>query len=161
MLISGDAPRALNQPESALVPRRCLSRGQRSRGGSEVRASRGQVEQVRQAYNSLHHAKHCLATSLSARAGWGTNPRFTFVTVITLAEGIGANTAIFPVSNALSSALRRRPFFYHNPEQLVRVIGEDETEDETKDHGSNYSVPSGCAMRTSLSPRWPFGRTTT
>jgi hypothetical protein len=78
-----------------------------------------------------------------------------------LAEGIGANTAIFPVSNALSSALRRRPFFFHNPEQLVRVIAEDETEDETKDRGSNYSVPSWCAMRTSLSNRWRFGRTTT
>jgi len=53
------------------------------------------------------------------------NPGFTLATVITLALGIGANTAIFTVTNALLL----RPFPYDDPEQLVSVTAKDKTKD--------------------------------
>ncbi len=54
-------------------------------------------------------------------------PLFTLAVVLTLALGIGANTAIFTVANALLL----RPFPYHDPEQIVSLTSKD----ATKDHG--------------------------
>jgi putative ABC transport system permease protein len=53
------------------------------------------------------------------------NPGFTAATILTLALGIGANTAIFTVT----SALLLRPFSYPDPEQLVSVSAKDKTKD--------------------------------
>jgi putative ABC transport system permease protein len=53
------------------------------------------------------------------------NPGFTIATIMTLALGIGANTAIFTVT----SALLLRPFPYHDPEQLVSLTERDQTKD--------------------------------
>jgi putative ABC transport system permease protein len=55
------------------------------------------------------------------------NAGFALASTLTLALGIGANTAIFTVTNALLL----RPFPYYEPEQLVSV----ETKDKAKDFG--------------------------
>jgi putative ABC transport system permease protein len=53
------------------------------------------------------------------------SPGFTLAILLTLAVGIGANTAIFTVT----SALLLRPFPYPGGEQLVTITAKDQTKD--------------------------------
>jgi putative ABC transport system permease protein len=52
-------------------------------------------------------------------------PVFTCAVVSTLALGIGANTAVFTVTNALLL----RPFPFRNPEQIVSILSKDAAKD--------------------------------
>src|SRR5689334_8807335 len=53
------------------------------------------------------------------------NDGFAVIAIITLALGIGANTAIFTVT----SALLLRPFPYHDPQQLITIEPKDASRD--------------------------------
>src|SRR5215467_8568521 len=56
---------------------------------------------------------------------WLNNPVFAVATILALAVGIGANTAIFTVTNALLL----RPFPYPNGERMVSVSAKDQSKD--------------------------------
>src|SRR5215208_6093768 len=77
----------------------------------------------------------------AARTAW-RDRAFSIVAVVTLALGIGANTALFTIVNAVVLA----PLPFRNPEQLVRVTV-DFTKQPVRDVG--LSVPELFDLRAS------------
>jgi putative ABC transport system permease protein len=79
---------------------------------------------IRLTYN--HRIMHSLLPNLRFGARFLLkNPGFALATILTLAVGIGANTAIFTVTNALLL----RPFPYPKGEQLVSISAKDQSKD--------------------------------
>jgi putative ABC transport system permease protein len=69
------------------------------------------------------------------------NPGFTLTAILTLALGIGANTAIFSVVNSVLL----RPLPYNEPERLVAVYESDTRKPEVK---GAYSYPNFFDLRS-------------
>jgi putative ABC transport system permease protein len=98
----------------------------------------GGVEQIKEECREARGSNQIEAVWADLRFGLRTlrkSPGFTIVSVLTLALGIGANTAIFSMVNALLL----HPYNFHNLDALVRVW-EDRGIDEGYD--ARYIAPA-------------------
>jgi predicted permease len=87
----------------------------------------GGVEQVKEDYRDRRSLRMIEMLGQDVRSGFGQlrrNPAFAAVAVLTLALGIGANTAIFSVVYAVLL----KPLPYQSPGQLVRLFEANDRE---------------------------------
>ncbi len=85
------------------------------------------------------------------------NPMFAAVVVLTLALGIGANTAIFSVMNAV--VLRSWPV--PDPQKIVYLRTTGWPDGSTQTGAGDSSFPYGVKSRLPRclrSPKWPYAR---
>jgi len=76
---------------------------------------------LRHAWRLRLHVRQVEMISQDVRYGWRSltrSPGFTLVAIATLAVGIGANTTIFSLMNAVLL----RPLAAHDPERVVRIV---------------------------------------
>src|SRR5262249_34125308 len=78
------------------------------------------------------------------------NPGFTLIAVLTLALGIGANTAIFSVVNAVIL----RPLPYHEPDRLA-MLWTDDPKHDVHEEGTSYLNFADWRSRSQTFPDLP------
>src|ERR1041384_7987682 len=71
-------------------------------------------------------------------------PSFTLVTVITLALGIGANTAIF----SLVYSVLLKPLPFHRPDRIVVLWGDDRAQGDSRSQVSHTDIVDYSAQQT-------------
>jgi macrolide transport system ATP-binding/permease protein len=102
----------------------------------------GGIEQAKQAYRERESLPWLETLWQDVRFGWRIlwkSPGFTAVAVLTLALGIGANTAIF----SFVDALFLKPLAVSKPEELVRVYAKG----PSGHYGAGFSYPEFTRMR--------------
>jgi predicted permease len=79
------------------------------------------IDALRHAWRLRLHVRQIEMISHDMRYGWRSltrSPIFTLVAVATLALGIGANTTVFSLMNAVLL----RPLAAHDPERVIRIV---------------------------------------
>ncbi len=117
----------------------------------------GGVEQVKEKVRDIRMGHHIETLWQDLRFGTrmlGKKPGFTFITILTLALGIGANTAIFSVVHGVLL----KPLPYSDPDQLVAIYESSKKSPRMAAAYPNYlDWHARQSSFTELSARMPAG----